>query len=200
MSPLVCCLLGLLTGAHDGPAAQPRPVSVEVTILSLSGPLEVTESEQIDAGKLQQLIGNAQKSGVFRHLTRVRLATLDGEKAEVQLGQSQLMATGWSQAGPRRAMAYQDEQTGTMISVTPKIMDHGHIILRLDIEQTRLTAAVGAADQNKDPVRPPKASLGISTTAKVPSGQTILLAGAQQADTKEDQLRTYVVVSASVSD
>ena len=98
MSRLLCCLplLPLITHAQDAAAIVPQKaaVSVEVTILEISGPLKIGVPDKIDLQKLRQAVRDARDAGVFQHLTRVRLSTLDLQRAFVQCGETQMVTTG----------------------------------------------------------------------------------------------------------
>jgi type II secretory pathway component GspD/PulD (secretin) len=205
MTQFACCLLLLPLVANaqdDSVVSQNRVVSLEVTILELSGDVKVADVENLDMEKLLQAV---RSTGVFQHLTRVKLSTLELQKAIVQFGETQMVTSGRAQmfgrssAGPRVATSYRAEETGTLVSATPRITENGDILIELQIEKSRLKPAPAAESDDETPTPPPKATLTLETTVKVSDGQSMLISGAQTADAKTDQLRTYVMVRATIS-
>jgi hypothetical protein len=130
-------LFPLIANAQDdaAPGTTEKVVSVVVTILEMSGQLRIADPAKIDDEKLKEAVRAAREAGILQHLTRVRLFTLELQEAMVQLGQSQPIASGrhpfgQGSAGPRGATSYREEQTGTLISVTPRVMENGHVLMK----------------------------------------------------------------------
>jgi type II secretory pathway component GspD/PulD (secretin) len=87
---------------------------------------------------------------------------------------------------------------GTMIRATPQIEEGGTVLVKLELERTRLVAkprAEGASESEP--------SRTVSTMAKsmirVPPGQTVLMSGAKSF-ANDETTELLIIVSAQVSD
>ena len=113
------------------------------------------------------------------------------------------MATSWSQpAGKKPVASYEYRETGTIVSATPRIIEGDQILLELGISKSRLLPAPVPETDDDPTAFVPRCitNLTVKTTVKVPSGQTVLISGAQTIDERPDQVQTYVTLRATASD
>ncbi|QDU41212.1 Bacterial type II and III secretion system protein [Maioricimonas rarisocia] len=189
----------------DSPdAGSARIVMIEVTMLQIAGHLQVDDPGNIDVEKLQQAFRDSQEQGSFRHLTRVKLSTLEENEAIFQMGANEAVpqgtTRGFSRGGdgrPTMATSYRFEQTGTIVSTVPRVNDDGTIVVKLQFEQSRLRPTPPASGEDATTTLPATDRTTVNTTLTIPNGQTVLAGAFQSADTGNEPLETFVIVGAS---
>jgi hypothetical protein len=201
-------MLPLTVHAQDDAAmtSKSRVVSISVTILEITGHLQVQDPKDINVERLQKAVSDASQSGILRHLTRIRVSTVEQLPAQIQFGQTRALPSsksimpGRGDTDRRVAVSYRQEETGTILEATPRIAGKDEVLLQLKIEQTRLAPASAAASDDEGLMPRSNISLQLGTTVKIPSGRTVLVSGGQKLDAESEPLQTYVMVGAEVLD
>ncbi|MFG0334319.1 MAG: hypothetical protein ACF8TS_13220 [Maioricimonas sp. JB049] len=189
----------------DAPdAGTARIVMIEVTMLQIAGHIQIDDPGNIEMEKLQQAFRDAQEQGSFRHLTRVKLSTLEDNEATFQMGATEAVPQGTTRAfsrgtssRPTVATSYRNEQSGTIVSAVPRVKEDGAVLLELQFEQTRLRPASPTSGEDAEPSLPAKDSTTVTTTLTIPNGQSVLAGAFQSVDTESEPLETFVIVGAS---
>lgn len=147
-----------------------------------------------------------EKSGELRVKERIRLTTLDQQKAFFQRGESVPIVTGVSATarggggsfGPQRSINYQ--QIGTMVIVTPRIAKD-RIIVEAKIDRSSVESGDGpllAKGEDGTETRAPNLMTGTTqTTVTLEAGKTVVVGGItrQGKDTSDGEV---ILISADV--
>ena len=201
---LACC------AARAWASDVPPMLAVEVTLAEFSGPANSDwqkngPADESSVERLQRL----EKLGLVSVVARVRMTTLDGGKATLQLGETTPIATGRTQFGgrspqggfPPGATSFSMQNLGSMISVSPTRETDGAILVSLQVERTRLLPNPARADENANSEFVPARTRQVSSSSqvRVRDGKSVLVAGAV-AHGNEESSELLVLVSAQVVD
>jgi type II secretory pathway component GspD/PulD (secretin) len=205
----VACLLGLAStvSAEEGqpPAASSgHMVTIEVVIAELAGQDPVTLDP---ADNLSERLRELETAGKVAAVSRLRLATLDGEEARVQQGETVPVVAGVAsfsrqRAGggePALAYNYQLESIGTLVSVRTQVQEDGSVVASLTVEKTRLgPQPAGESAEARTPTPPKRLTLQSHSTARIPAGGTVIVGGSQ-AGGEGGNTQALILVSAQVT-
>ncbi|MEW4528426.1 MAG: hypothetical protein ACF8PG_09215 [Maioricimonas sp. JB045] len=189
--------------ADSGPL---RIVAVEVTKVQISGSVELEKAASISPMAVQRLITEAKESGTFRHMTQIRMSTLNQQQARFQMGATEAVVDGVTTSRgftrgpdgrPVMATSYRRQETGTIALVTPRVADDGTIVLEVEFEQSRLRRTPPESGETTSSVPPATDITTLNSTVSVPSGQMILAGGFHSAEEDGESLQTLVFVGAS---
>ena len=177
--------------ADDLPAAG-KAVSIEVIIADVF-PTAVGS----DTPTLEQIL-DLEKQGKLASLTRLRMATIDLQKAMVQFGERVPVATGrmvrgGGPPGGGESFAYTTMEMGTTIEATPRVEDDGSVILLLSLQDARLKEVEKPEGASFAPAK--TAQLVSRTTLRIPPGKAVITGG-QRSDKEKSQV--WIAVSAKV--
>ncbi len=172
-----------------------KSVSIEVLIANFQAAADA-EKGVPTAEQILEL----EKQGKLASSTRVKLATLDMQKASVQYGETVPVPSGSMSrtGGGPAAIQYRMTETGTTIEATPRVEDDGSVVLLLRVQETRLVpvSKAGAEKEEAGGFILTKTSLmSANTTLRVPAGKSVVTGG-QRSD--KDPSQIWIVISAKV--
>jgi len=204
---------GLATGQEP---ESPKFVTAEITIFELSGHLAVQNPDDVKLDMLQEAVKAARSSGVFQHLTRVRLTALESMSASLQLGATERVVTGRTvsqfnrgSAGsaPRVVNTLSEQSTGTHVTMRPLSVRDDRVALVLQVEQTRKPTAPdddedvdGEDDGDADRAGLAMLTLSFENSVLVPIGRSVLVAASQKEVASGEPLHTYVFLHVSIGE
>lgn len=183
--------LACIVRAEEPPAAG-RLVTIEAVIADLTAG---AAAEGITPDALAAL----EKTGKLQSLTRIRLATIENQRALFQSGERVPVVTGQTRFGGRgeSTASISMENAGTILEVIPSVEADGSILVQLTLEKSRLLAPppVEAQGEAAAPSPPRSVTINSKTTVRLKPGQPAIVAG-QQAGGKESP-QTWIVLTAS---
>jgi hypothetical protein len=189
-------------------AEGPQMVAFTVTIATGS---DAKLASQQEAGELTQIVAGLEKEGALTHISRMRFSTLEEQEVQFQFGETTSVVTGRTfgfggsrggpagqpgGGGPQSVASYQQEQTGTMVRTTARVVDAG-VVAEFSLEQSRFDRSRPAAED--PPMTPPeKAVTHVKTTVLIPRNESVLLGGFERTGNGVAH-RTVVLVTANVT-
>jgi len=206
----VGCLLGLawvpsallaqdgLLGLQPADGANaPRSVTIDVVIAS--GPREAGP-EEMTAAALLELAG----TGKLDWVTRLRLATVENDRAHVQVGERAPVVTGRMSRGGipgGEAQSVTLVNVGTTVEAISQIAADGSIVIALTAEKSWLEPAPAAEGGEGPPAQQPPSlsrTLNAKVTVHVKPGEPTLVT-AQSSSAGKSGNQTWIVITASAS-
>lgn len=171
----------------EGPAVGGKTVQLEIVLATADVPLEgaVTQERPTGPAMLAQIEQGA-KGGKLKHLSRVRLQTLENLPTQIQFSESVWIATGRNFQGARGGppvmqATYTREEAGTLVSATSRIEGGGMVLVELTVEQSRFEPAAASAepaDENGSFVPPVKKKMQTGrTTIRLKDGVPEIVGG-----------------------
>jgi type II secretory pathway component GspD/PulD (secretin) len=183
-----------------------RLVAVEVTLLDLAADKEVDDKGLTGpAADVTAKIADMQKRGQVAAVTRLQLTAAENHASEARHGESKPMVVGVTRRGDgvaSRSITYRN--TGTQVSLTPRLGQDGTVYLDLNVESARLhTPADGVMigqDEKGEALRAAEVLLAkVSAKVAVAPGQVVAVEG-MQSSSKSSPFRTVVLVTAHALD
>jgi type II secretory pathway component GspD/PulD (secretin) len=177
-------VVGLFSGsgfawAADADAPRPGFVTLEVVIAEAAANDWATAEASRPAARIREL----EKHQKLAAITRVRLSTLEGSIAVAQFGEKAPYVAGRVARGSPRgrdeagAIDWNWQETGTMLSATPRIEEDGAILVELQLEQSspRRDAARSGAEAGDNPAPGRFLSWHARSTVRVSNGQPVIV-------------------------
>jgi type II secretory pathway component GspD/PulD (secretin) len=168
-------------------------------------------ASQQEPAELAQAVAALEQQGALTHISRMRFSTLEEQDVQFQFGETTSVIIGRTfgfggsrgspagqagAGGPQSIANYQQEQTGTMVRATARVVDAG-VMAEFSLEQSRFDKSRPVAEDS--PVTPPeKAVTHVKTTILIPRNETVLLGGFERTGNGVTQ-RTVVLVAANVT-
>lgn len=153
------------------------------------------------AADVAKRLAEMEKQGQLNVVHRMRLATVDGQTAIVQLGERRPRITGSNAFGGGRGMAnsVSFESVGTMVNIIPHVHGEDAVTMKLAVEKSgprlRADSPIIADAPGGEKVRAESTgTLTIQTVVRLSSGKTAVVAGLTNADE-----RYLVLVTATVT-
>jgi type II secretory pathway component GspD/PulD (secretin) len=187
---IATCTFSLTVNARSGIAETktpvsraPRAIAIEVLIVGTKGGTEDEHTVQLSgptdeiAARLREL----ESKGQIVDIDRIRLTTLENQKALVQAGRATPVASGRSlggRGGPAQ-MSYQHQNLGTLISATARV-DGDAIVVELQVEKTQLERHAGKPQADDEFVPLGTETLTSQVTVRIGSGKTVLASGLEK--------------------
>ena len=188
---------GLLGGSPAQGAAAPRSVTIDVVIAG--GPRDAAGGEMTAASLLE-----LEKVNKLDWVTRLRLATVENDRAHVQVGERVPVVTGrTTQRGGFGGEAVQSVvvSVGTTVEAIPQIAADGSIVIALTAEKSWLEPAAPAAEGGEGPQPLPAqrtSTLNAKATVLVKPGEPTLVT-AQSSSSGKSNSQTWIVLTANAS-
>jgi type II secretory pathway component GspD/PulD (secretin) len=159
----------------------PRRITLSLTVLEVGADFDV---ENVDPAELLRLLDTDDS---IRQVRKVRLSSLENNLAQVQLGEQRPVVSGESfgRSGIRTSM-YQQEQLGTIVTMTARIDDDDRIVVELTFEMSRLEESMAGTESADVPVPPAKQTVTLQTTISVPAGEPVLITDFNSQDNPAD--------------
>ena len=189
--------------AEDTPPAS-RSVTIDVVIAS--GPRDAAAGEMTPAA-----LAELEKAGKLDWLTRTRLATIENDRASVQIGERTPLVVGRvarGGAGPFGEAGAQNMTTmvnvGATVEAIPRVLEDGSIAVNLSVERTWLepTPAAGEAADSAPALSPAPTqrtgTINMKLTARVQPGEPTLVA-AQSSSSGAGASQIWIVLTASAA-
>jgi type II secretory pathway component GspD/PulD (secretin) len=203
--------------AQEAPQQQPRQrraaaaeaegpvgalVTLDIVLIEHQGAaVENREASVPTAAALLQL----DKEGKLDRVMRVRLSSVGGRRAVVQLGERVPVETARSRAFGGRGggdapftSSYSLENIGTLISAAPRVEDGGAILVDLQVERSALAdmPRPSESDRPDDPIaRRKTVTLSCQTTIRLKPGEPKLAKSFQRTADKQSS-GDFIVVTA----
>jgi type II secretory pathway component GspD/PulD (secretin) len=178
--------------AEEPPAAG-KLVTIEAVIADLA---DGAADEAITPDSLMAL----EKAGKVQSLSRIRLATIENQRAQFQFGERVPVVTGQTRFGGRGdpAASIAMENVGTVLEVIPSVEADGSILMQLTLEISRLLPSPPgeAPGEAATPMPPRSVTVSSKTTVRLKPGQPAIVAGQQTSGGKEP-VQTWIVLTAS---
>ena len=132
--------------------------------------------------RIEVVIGEVGEKGEMEILARAELTTLDNQSARLQMGRREPRVTGIQRTPKGTMNTLTFENVGTQLSLTPRVGPDDVVTLEIDVEDSRLgpeeEGAVIATDSTGKTLRTPSTrTLVCESTLRIPSGETVTLAG-----------------------
>jgi type II secretory pathway component GspD/PulD (secretin) len=168
-----------------------------------------TEGEEYQGAASQTAAAllELEKQGKLDSVTRVRLSSVGGRKALVQLGERVPVETARNRGGfggrggeGGFTSSYTFEQIGTLISATPRVEEGGGLVVDVQVERSRLADVpkTSSEAQQEDPIARRKiVSLVCQSTVRLKPGEPTLVDSYQTAADKQ-ATGEFVIVTAKV--
>jgi type II secretory pathway component GspD/PulD (secretin) len=189
---LWCCCYAAI--ADDAP----RSITIDVVIAS--GARNAAADEMTPAA-----LAELEKAGKLDWVTRMRLATVENDRAQVQVGERTSMVTGRMQRGGfpgagGETAALSFVNIGTTIEAIPQVAEDGSIVVALTVEKSWLepaTASVAEGVEGPPPPPPPARTRNLTAkaTVTVQSGEPTLVM-AQASSAGKDQSQFWIILTA----
>lgn len=216
MSSLTRCVavLGLVCSsgtaiADEGDTGKRRLVSIEVVIAETGE--KGARAEGLDPAAAEKQIARIREleaQGKLTGLTRVRLSTLEESIATVHVGEKSPYVVNQGTIDPQirrgsgpgpgaASVVYNWQETGTVVSATPRVEDEGTILIELQVEKSIAPRDVPktAAEPEKPTLPGRFATLRANSTVRVPNGQTVIVQGLEIFSEKETSQTTILVTA-----
>ena len=139
---------GIRARAGAQPRSSGRSVALDVTIAEFADSAKTAASLPLESGqKTLERIRELESQGKVALVTRVRLATVDGQPAMLQIGEQASLATSRRVGGrPLRegggfepaAASYVRQNVGLLIGATPRVQSDGSLSVDLDLEKSQI--------------------------------------------------------------
>jgi len=191
------------------PAEAEAPVGPLVTLdVLLIEHQTAGEDNQGAAVQSAAALMELDKQGKLDRVTRVRLSSVGGRKALVQLGERVPVETARNRGFGGRGgeggftSSYTFENIGTLISAAPRVEDGGGLVIDLQVERSRLAEVPKTTEeaQPDDPVARRKiVSLTCQSTVRLKPGEPMLVDSYQTSADKR-AAGEFVVVTAHVEE
>ena len=197
---VIGCILGLgwlssAVSAEDESWLAPRSVTIDVVIAS--GQRDAAGGEITAAGLL-----DLEKANKLDWVTRLKLATVENERAHVQVGERSPVVTGRTQRGGfGEAVQTVMVSVGTTVEAIPQIAADGSIVVALTAEKSWLEPELAAAEGGEGPQPLPSqrsSTLNAKLTVHVKPGEPTLVT-AQSSSAGKGNKQTRIVLTASAS-
>ena len=197
---VIGCILGLgwlssAVSAEDESWLAPRSVTIDVVIAS--GQRDAAGGEITAAGLL-----DLEKANKLDWVTRLKLATVENERAHVQVGERSPVVTGRTQRGGfGEAVQTVMVSVGTTVEAIPQIAADGSIVVALTAEKSWLEPELAAAEGGEGPQPLPSqrsSTLNAKLTVHVKPGEPTLVT-AQSSSAGKGNKQTWIVLTASAS-
>jgi type II secretory pathway component GspD/PulD (secretin) len=163
----------------------------KASLADLSGP----------AADVAKRVAEMEKQGKLTIVHRLRLATVDGQAALIQLGERRPRITASNAFGGGRGMtnSVSFENVGTMVNIIPHVHGEDAVTMKLTVEKSgprlRADSPVIADSPVGEKVRAESiGTLSIQTVVRLASDKTAVVAGLTNADE-----RYLVLVTAKVT-
>jgi type II secretory pathway component GspD/PulD (secretin) len=137
------------------------------------------EAKSAAPGGGLRLLGKPERMEV---VSRVRLATLDQQKASVQVSRKEATVTGTSVTpmGQTNQVTYQ--HVGTKVEITPRVTIDGQVMVQLEVEHSHQASAeegtpIAVTKDGKTVRAPNMETVTAKTAIHVSDGQTAVLGG-----------------------
>lgn len=186
-----------IAAAEPEPHAQqsPRTITLEIVIGKTQDSITPEQAAQLSgpSEKVAAFVGELESSGRISVIDRIRLTTLENQKALVQAGKNAPVATGQtfeSRSGPRQT-SYLRENVGTLISVVARA-DGDAVMAELEIEKSQLEQRAGDSAPGDPFVPPAKEIMQSRANVRIGNGTTLLVS--------TDAARQFVLVSTRLLD
>ena len=134
------------------------------------------------SGNVSVLIRALKQCGRLDVLARPQIMTLDNQSAQVQVGQTVSRVTGTIVSSNVQNTTVEDEPTGLILLVTPRINDDGLVVMNISATNSQLGAEsegtpVSISVSGEVLRSPPINIITAETTIAALSGQTVVLGG-----------------------
>jgi type II secretory pathway component HofQ len=176
---------------------------VTIDVIIASGPREVAGGEMTPAALLE-----LEKAGKLEWLTRMRLATVENDRAQVQIGERAPVVTGRvSRGGFPGGDGSQNVTTlinvGATVETIARVVDDGSIVINLTAEKTWLEPAAAPAEGGEGPPAPQPAqrtgTLTSKSTVRVQPGEPTLVA-AQSSSSATGKSQIWIMLTARAAE
>lgn len=169
---------------------RPAPrVALSLTVLEVDGSLDVQDPDE-----LLRMV----EAGQGARIREIRLTSLENQVASVQLGERRPVVNGASFArGGERFNTYQQEQFGTMLTMTARVDEGGRVVAELSFEMSRLDESIAAAESAAEGTPPALRTATLQTTVSIPDGESVLLTDFDSQDSPDGK-RLIGIVTATV--
>ncbi|MHC4400641.1 MAG: hypothetical protein ACYTG0_13275 [Planctomycetota bacterium] len=199
--------IGLIVSARPSAAGQadaaaPRVIAVEVLIVDAQGGTKEKHAVAFfgPSDEVAARVDELESTGQIDVLNRLRLTTLENQKALVQVGKTESVPTGRSnlgRGGPPRT-SYQHQQVGTLLAVTAQV-DGDAIVVGIELEKSQLERRTGKPQPGDEFVPLGIETLTSQAAVRIGSGMTVLVGGLEtKAD--EESSRQLILASARLLD
>lgn len=170
----------------------PRRITLSLTVL------EVEADFDVQSVKPAELLRTLDTDDSIRQVRKVRLTSLENNLAQVQLGEQRPVVSGQSfgRSGIRTNM-YQQEQFGTIVTMTARIGDDDRIVAELTFEMSRLEVSMETTESADAAVPPAKQTVTLQTTISLPVGEPVLITDFDSQD-NPGETRLIGIVSATL--
>lgn len=205
-----------LAAADEGAGSDARLVSLQFTIAEFSA--RGKEHAKIPLDSMDEALARLrelEEQNAIDSLSRVRLATVNNSQASMQLGATEPAVTGMAapfgpgggrggrpnDAAIAMTRSFTMQNVGTLISVTPTLLDDGSVLADITFESSRLEKRDAANDDDAAPSEFTPASvtkLSVRATLRIPSGQSVLLGGWHSFSDQSSE--ALIIVTAQVGD
>lgn len=198
----VLLLFGLTSAVCADDDLPPVPRSVTIDVVIASGPREAAQGEMTPAALVE-----LEKAGKLDWLTRMRLATVENDRAQVQIGERAPLVTARMQRGGFPGGDGSQNMTtlvnvGGTVETIARVVDDGSIVINLTVEKTWLEQAAAPAEGGEGPPAPQPAqrtaTLTSKSTVRVQPGEATLVA-AQASSAGKSAHQTWIVITASAA-
>ena len=130
---------------------------------------------------VSMLLRALQDRGRAQILSRPNITTLDGQPANVNVGEITARPGEITRTQFDAAVSIREVQVGLLLGVTPRVTPDGTVVMEIDVERSRLdVTSVTINDNVIQNIRNAEAS----TTISARSGQTVVFAGLIETNTQ----------------
>jgi type II secretory pathway component GspD/PulD (secretin) len=185
-------------------------VAVEVLVAEFSQKKADAPDKELDekeftgpANEVTAKLEALRKKGLLSALKSIQLTTLEDQTTSERAGENKPMVVGMTVTGTGRvARNITYHNTGTAVTVTPRLGPEKQILLDLEVQDARFHVpedgvAIGT-DENNQPVKATEiAQAMLKAKLAVPSGQAVVANGVKTTS-KSGQAQTLIIVTARV--
>lgn len=149
---------------------RPTPrIALALTVFEVEGNVDIEDGEPAE------LLRTLSAGNFASQIRNIRLSSLEGQMAQVQLGEQRPIVSGTSfNRSGERFNSYQQQEFGTILSMTARVVED-RIVVELSYEMSRLDESIAATESAGDDVPPVRRTVTLRTTASVPEGEVVLL-------------------------
>jgi type II secretory pathway component GspD/PulD (secretin) len=195
------CTLNLTLSPRFGVAATKtsesraqRAIAIEVLIVRAHKDIEEDHSFECSgpSEEVAARVRELQSEGRIDVVDRIRLTTVEDQKAQFQAGRVAPVVSGRSFAGrgvsPQRSqLSYQQKNLGTLITAVARV-DGNAIVVELQVEKSQLERRAGSPKPDDEFVPLATETLTTQATVRIRSGKTVLAGSLEtRADTKSSE-------------
>ena len=163
----------------------PRTVRLDIVLahVQASEPLETG----VSVDELPVILDRWQAAGTLLGLDRATFATLENQRAQVEVGQQvsvvsgRVFMGGRPSSSPRGIPNYEKDQVGTIVSVTSRVSGDDAVALDLAVEKSALAPNPSPDSDSAPP--PEKTIISFQSTNRIPFGATYVVGS--KGDSKE---------------